>query len=144
MNSLALMFGPASRQLFGIFHPAEESGSAETAVLVCPPYGAEGLRTHRFFKVLAERLARTGVATLRFDFHGAGDSPGDESEGEFDGWRRDLGWAHGGAVPRAPSTGRAASLRTRPGARRPVNRRCRRSRSAAWRCRRAPGARPAP
>ncbi|AVQ80388.1 MULTISPECIES: alpha/beta fold hydrolase [unclassified Variovorax] len=102
MNSLALMFGPASRQLFGIFHPAEDAGSAETAVLVCPPYGAEGLRTHRFFKVLAERLARAGIATLRFDFYGTGDSPGDERQGEFEGWRRDLCSAHEELRRRAP------------------------------------------
>jgi hypothetical protein len=89
-----LMFGPASRQVFGVFHPADEDRAEDTAVLLCPPFGQEGLRTHRFFKVLAERLSRAGIATLRFDFYGSGDSPGDESEGELDGWRRDLCSAH--------------------------------------------------
>jgi hypothetical protein len=85
-----LMFGPASRQVFGVFHAADQERAEDTAVLLCPPFGQEGLRTHRFFKVLAERLSRAGIATLRFDFYGSGDSPGDESEGELDGWRRDL------------------------------------------------------
>lgn len=94
MMARPLMFGPASRQLFGLFHPAEQPRPGDTAVLLCPPFGQEGLRTHRFFKVLAERLARSRIATLRFDFHGTGDSPGDERAGEFDGWRRDLCSAH--------------------------------------------------
>ncbi|WPB55477.1 serine aminopeptidase domain-containing protein [Xylophilus sp. GOD-11R] len=89
-----LMFGPASRQVFGFFHAAETPRERPVAVLICPPFGAEGLRTHRFFKVLAERLSRTGVSALRFDFHGAGDSPGDEQEGDLDGWRRDVYAAH--------------------------------------------------
>lgn len=100
------MFGPGSRRLFGIFHAAEatrSSKAADSAVLLCAPFGQEGLRTHRFFKVLAERLARTGVAVLRFDFHGAGDSPGDEADGEFEGWRRDLCWAHEELRRRAPA-----------------------------------------
>ncbi len=102
MIPLPIMFGPASRQLFGLFHPAEDSPDEERAVLVCPPFGQEGLRTHRFFKVLAERFARAGVATLRFDFYGSGDSSGDESQGELDGWRRDLCSAHEELRRRAP------------------------------------------
>jgi alpha/beta superfamily hydrolase len=102
MNAVPLMFGPASRQVFGLFHAADAARQSDSAVLLCPPFGQEGLRTHRFFKVLAERLARTGAPTLRFDFHGSGDSPGDESEGELDGWRRDLCAAHEELSRRAP------------------------------------------
>lgn len=102
-NAVPLMFGPASRQVFGVFHPAEDARAENTAVLVCPPFGQEGLRTHRFFKVLAERFARSGIAALRFDFYGSGDSPGDESEGELDGWRRDLCAAHDELRRRAPN-----------------------------------------
>lgn len=94
MTPEPLMFGPASRQLFGIFHPAVQAHAHRTAVLLCPPFGQEGLRTHRFFKVLAERLARDGISALRFDFHATGDSPGDDNAGELDGWRRDLCNAH--------------------------------------------------
>ncbi len=88
------MFGPVSRRLFGLFHAADADKIADTAVLICPPFGQEALRAHRLFKVLADRLARRGIASLRFDFYGAGDSPGDESEGELDGWQRDLCEAH--------------------------------------------------
>jgi len=87
-----LLFGPASRQLFGLFHPSEREGA--TAVLLCPPFGQESIRAHRLFRVLADRLARAGVAVLRFDYYGCGDSPGDDAQGELEGWRRDVCVAH--------------------------------------------------
>ncbi|MCR8961199.1 alpha/beta fold hydrolase [Variovorax sp. CCNWLW225] len=104
MTPYPFLFGPASRQIFGLFHAAEEALPGNTAVLICPPFGQEGMRTHRFFKVLAERLARSGIATLRFDFYGTGDSPGDEDDGELDGWRRDLCSAHEELRRRAPGS----------------------------------------
>ncbi|MEJ7688410.1 MAG: alpha/beta hydrolase [Variovorax sp.] len=87
-----LLFGHASRQLFGLFHPPERDG--DIAVLVCSPFGQEAVRTHRLFRVLADRLARSGVAVLRFDYHGTGDSPGDDTDGDLEGWHRDICTAH--------------------------------------------------
>ena len=89
-----LMFGPAGRQVLGLFHAAEVGGKADSAILICPPFGQEAVRSHRLFRVLADRLARNGAAVLRFDYYGTGDSPGDDVEGEFDGWRRDICCAH--------------------------------------------------
>lgn len=89
-----LMFGPANRRLFGLYHPAEDGRSDKGAVLICPPFGQEALRSHRFFKVLADRLARAGFSVLRFDYYGTGDSPGDDADGDFDGWTRDIAAAH--------------------------------------------------
>lgn len=87
-----MLFGPASRQLFGLFHSPERE--SDVAVLICPPFGQEAIRAHRLFRVLSDRLARSGVAVLRFDFHGSGDSPGEDTDGDLDGWRRDIGAAH--------------------------------------------------
>lgn len=89
-----LMFGPASRRLFGLYHPAGEGRPVRGAVLICPPFGQEALRSHRFFKVLADRLSRAGFSVLRFDYYGTGDSPGDDVEGELEGWSRDVVAAH--------------------------------------------------
>jgi hypothetical protein len=46
------------------------------------------------YRVLADRLARAGIGVLRFDYFATGDSPGDDVEGELDGWTGDLAEAH--------------------------------------------------
>ena len=87
-----MLFGPASRQLFGLFHAPERDGGV--ALLICQPFGQEAIRAHRLFRVLADRLARGGVAVLRFDYYGTGDSPGEDTDAELEGWRRDVCSAH--------------------------------------------------
>lgn len=90
-----VVFGLPARPLTGFFHAPERStGGAPGAVLICPPWGHEAMRSQRFFRVLADRLARAGIAVLRFDYHGTGDSPGDDTDGEMDGWRQDICLAH--------------------------------------------------
>jgi uncharacterized protein len=79
-------FGPAERSLFGLFHPAEGASSDDRAVLLCNPFGQEAVRSHRIYRVLAERLARGGIAVLRFDYHATGDSPGADCDGDIAGW----------------------------------------------------------
>ncbi len=83
-----VLFGPPGRRLFGIHHPPQRSGTS--AVLICMPFGQEAIRTHRFFRVLSDRLSRAGHAVLRFDFYGNGDSGGTDAEGEFEGWTQDV------------------------------------------------------
>lgn len=102
-----LLFGPASRQLFGLYHPAQGGADGGLALLICPPFGHEAIRSHRLFRALADRLAQAGAAVLRFDYFGTGDAPGDDTDGEFEGWRRDVCAAH-------------EELRRRTGARRIV------------------------
>jgi pimeloyl-ACP methyl ester carboxylesterase len=87
-----MLFGPPQRRLFGLFHPPERE--RDIAVLICAPFGQEMVRTHRLFRVLSDRLARAGVAVLRFDCHGTGDSSGDDTDGDLEGWRRDVCTAH--------------------------------------------------
>ena len=88
------MFGPAARRLFGVFHPADERRATRSAVLLCAPFGHEALRVHRFYRVLADRLSRQGVAVLRFDYFGTGDAGGDDEDGDLDGWAQDIAEAH--------------------------------------------------
>lgn len=91
---LPFRFGPPTRQLFGLYHPAGGTSARETGVLICNPMGQEAVRTQRMFRVLGERLARAGRAVLRFDYFGTGDSDGDDDAGDLLGWRKDVAAAH--------------------------------------------------
>lgn len=87
-------FGTPSRRLFGVFHPGEGAAAGRHAVLLCNPFGQEAIRTHRLYRVLADRLARSGIAVLRFEYFGTGDSAGEDVEGDLDGWGDDVLEAH--------------------------------------------------
>lgn len=90
-----ICFGHAERQLFGLCHaPQGQEQAARPAVILCNAFGQEAIRAHRFQRLLAERLARAGHAVLRFDYYGSGDSMGEDSEADLDGWARDLLMAH--------------------------------------------------
>lgn len=48
--------------------------------MLCNPFGYESMCLHRVYRTLAERLASVGIATLRFDYHGTGDSSGSDHD----------------------------------------------------------------
>jgi alpha/beta superfamily hydrolase len=83
-------FGPAGSARFAVLHPASEGARARGAVLLCNPFGQEAIRTHRLFKVLAERFARAGWATMRFDYLSTGDSDGEDETVSLAGWVEDV------------------------------------------------------
>ena len=87
---LPFMFGADERQLFGVLHRASTADAARRAVLVCGPFGREAIRVHRLLRVLADRLTREGHTVLRFDYYGAGDSHGSDTEADFEGWKQDI------------------------------------------------------
>ncbi|MCU1487507.1 MAG: hypothetical protein JWN67_4253, partial [Actinomycetia bacterium] len=79
-------FGPVDRPLFGWLH-APDGGTARAGVVLCPPTGYEAVCSHRTLRVVAERLAELGIAALRFDYDGTGDSAGRHDDpGRVDAW----------------------------------------------------------
>jgi uncharacterized protein len=96
-----ISFGPPERRLFGLYYPGRTDASATLGVVLCNPFGQEAIRSHRFFRVLAERLARNGHAVLRFDYFGTGDSMGDDNDADLDGWAGDVHVAHKELVRRS-------------------------------------------
>ncbi len=59
---------------FGWLHQANGGGRG---VVLCAATGYEALGSHQSWRVLADRLAAANMPTLRFDYPGYGDSPGD-------------------------------------------------------------------
>src|SRR5690606_7962974 len=85
-----LRFGDEASSLYGVFHASALRQAQPRAVLLCNPFGQEAVRIHRFFRVLADRLARAGVACLRFDYHASGESLGEDHEADLDRWVQDV------------------------------------------------------
>ncbi len=71
----ALWFG-RNDEIFGMYHAAE----GNIVVVFCPPFAEEHKSAYRTFVETARALAAAGVACLRFDYFGTGDSDGTFAE----------------------------------------------------------------
>jgi amino acid adenylation domain-containing protein len=92
-QSLEPFFFGDESALYGALHGAAGAAS-RTAVLVCGPLGHERLRAHFVLQQLARRLAKRGIACLRFDYFGCGDSLGEPEQATLAHWQRDIATAH--------------------------------------------------
>jgi alpha-beta hydrolase superfamily lysophospholipase len=79
-GALPIVFGPFDRPQMGFYHPPEGVSTYPVAVVLCNPIGFEAMSAHRTYRHLAERLAARGVAALRFDYDGTGDSAGQSDD----------------------------------------------------------------
>jgi pimeloyl-ACP methyl ester carboxylesterase len=89
-----IRFGTGTREMLGFYHAAARAVPEAPAVLLCPPFGPEAIRSYRMLRLLADRLSAAGSPVLRFDYHGTGDSPGDDEVASLPGWAGDIGVAH--------------------------------------------------
>ncbi|MDR3623885.1 MAG: alpha/beta hydrolase [Chlamydiales bacterium] len=60
------------------------------AVMICHGFGGNKIGSNRLFVLLAEALSSSGIATLRLDLRGAGDSEGDFKETTIFGLLSDI------------------------------------------------------
>lgn len=70
-----------------VFTTAPAEAPPRGVVLLCPPIFEERKASAGAFSALAAALAETGLATLRFDPRGTGDSPGSLREATAETWR---------------------------------------------------------
>jgi alpha-beta hydrolase superfamily lysophospholipase len=79
--SRPLVIETAAGHVLGYYHPpAAAAAGPRAGVLLCAPAGYEGICCQRSYRELAERLAAEGFPTMRFDYHGTGDSAGDDRD----------------------------------------------------------------
>jgi pimeloyl-ACP methyl ester carboxylesterase len=75
-HTTAGFIGPAERRVFAWYHAPAASAARDAAVVLCGPIGSESTGFPRAIRHWAEGLAAAGFATVRFDYHGFGDSAG--------------------------------------------------------------------
>ena len=83
-------FEVEGKQIFAILHrPIVQKHHTVPAVLMC--HGLAGNKTGRFriYVNLARELSKAGIATLRVDFRGCGDSEGDFIDSTVHGFIED-------------------------------------------------------
>ncbi len=88
-----LWLRPQDEPLSAWIH-APTSGMTRGMVVCCPPLGREASNTLNTFQTLCDRLASAGIAALRFDYTGFGDSAGNlDDPGRVQRWMSDVGAA---------------------------------------------------
>ena len=98
------IFDRGGRSLYAAYHPAQVVREEPSAVVFCNPFGQEAVRSHRMYRVLADRAARAGVAALRFDYSSTGDSEGECREARVADWIADLLAAEREVIARSRAT----------------------------------------
>lgn len=74
----SLYLGSEDRPWFAWFHRPPPAASTGVGLVIVPPFGFEAVCAHRTLRHLATDAAAAGVATVRIDLDGTGDSAGDD------------------------------------------------------------------
>jgi hypothetical protein len=92
-TEVATFFGPSDAPLFGVLHLPVDN-QIRGGVLICGSLGKEGMDSVRLYRILADRLARSGFGVLRFDYLGLGDSAyGQVRDDAVANWVKSVGHA---------------------------------------------------
>jgi alpha-beta hydrolase superfamily lysophospholipase len=85
-----LYFPAGASRLFAWLH-RHPGQSSDTGLVICKPFGYEGLCAHRSLRVFAQTAAASGVPSLCFDYAGTGDSMDiDPSTDQIEAWCDDV------------------------------------------------------
>lgn len=78
-SAIPLTFTVNLGRCFGWFHAAR-GPTRGAGVVLCRPLGYEAICTYGSYTQLAEALSLEGFDVMRFDYHGTGDSAGDDTD----------------------------------------------------------------
>jgi uncharacterized protein len=79
LNEHSIQFEVNGQRLWGMLHLPLEVTQPVPTVLMLHGFTGQRLEPHRLFLLLSRQFAEAGIASMRFDFRGSG-----ESEGTFD------------------------------------------------------------
>src|SRR5690606_15036176 len=105
--------GEQPRRLYAALHPAMGPVTG-LGLLVVPPLLHEQARSRRLLTQVAARISAFGIACLRFDYFGSGDSGGRGVQMDLASMREDIGVA-AAALRSTPGVERIAMLAVRGG-----------------------------
>ena len=79
-RAVPVYIGSVGQETFAWIHPVESPTPSAVGAVLCAPFGREELSAHRTMLHLAEAAVASGLPTLRFDYHGTGDSAGHDTQ----------------------------------------------------------------
>jgi len=68
------------KKIFAVLHFPSKVQGPVPAVVICPGFAGNKCGKFRIFVLLAQELTKQGIAVLRFDYRGSGDSEGEFQE----------------------------------------------------------------
>ncbi len=77
VNRIPFYFGDNDKPLLGWLHTTEKTNNSNQAMIICPSLALEYMNSYRAMRYVADYFAIAGIPTLRFDYHGTGDSSGE-------------------------------------------------------------------
>ena len=82
-----LYFGSEDKPLLGWLHTSNSHNNSQTGLILCQPLAIEYMNAYRSMRYVADYFALAGIPTIRFDYHGTGDSVGiEEDKDRLDDW----------------------------------------------------------
>ena len=76
LNEYPLSFEVGGERIFGMLHLPIDTSSPRPCVLMLHGFTGTSIEPHRLFVTMARAFANAGIAALRFDFRGSGQSEG--------------------------------------------------------------------
>ncbi|MEZ4394996.1 MAG: alpha/beta fold hydrolase [Polyangiales bacterium] len=83
-------FDAGAHRLFAVMHGVESSVRRDLGVVLVHPFMEERQDAYPFLRSLSVALAERGHPSLRADLYGCGDSAGEWSDADIDGWVDDV------------------------------------------------------
>jgi len=94
IKRIPFYFGSKNKPLLAWLHIADSKQHSNTGVVICPPLAVEYMNSYRSLRYTADYFALAGIPTLRFDYHGTGDSSGiEEDDNRLEEWLSSIHYA---------------------------------------------------